>query len=81
MTTVVVFCAGSTYVFDGLGHGMSTGATQGEVEHHNLIGSYESGDTHDKDQVPEEDEKRAASVSGLGLETGTTLHMTSENTH
>lgn len=53
----------STYMFDGLGHGMSIGATQGEVEHHNLIGGYESGDTHDKDQVPEDGEKRAVSVS------------------
>lgn len=38
-----------------MGHGMSAGAAQGEVQHHNLISSNESSDTHDKDQVPEED--------------------------
>lgn len=42
-------------MFDGMGHGMSVGATQGEVQHHNLISSDESGDTHNKDQVPAED--------------------------
>lgn len=52
-------------MFDGLGHGMGTGTAQGEVEHHDLIGGYESGDTHDEDQVPEEDEKRIASNSRL----------------
>ncbi len=42
-------------MFDGVGHGVSAGAAQGEVQHHNLIGSNESSDTHNKDQVPEED--------------------------
>lgn len=42
-------------MFEGLGHCVSTGAAQGEVEDHNLIGSDESRHAHDKDQVPEED--------------------------
>lgn len=42
-------------MFDGMGHGMSAGAAQGEVQHHNLISGNESSDTHDKDQVPEEE--------------------------
>lgn len=66
-------------MFDGLGHGVSTGTAQGEVEHHDLIGGYESGDTHDKDQVPEEDERRTASISRLRLKTGTALQMAAEN--
>lgn len=72
--------AGSTYVFDGLGHDMSTGTAQGEVEHHDLIGGYESGDRHDKDQVPEEGERRPASISRLRLKTGSTLQKSTENT-
>lgn len=79
---ISVIYAGSTYMFDGLGHGVSIGTAQGEIEHHNLIGGYERGDTHDKDQVPEEDGKRVASVtSRLRLKTGTTLQMSTENTH
>lgn len=35
-----------------MGHGVCARAAQGEVQHHNLISSNESGDTHDKDQVP-----------------------------
>lgn len=46
---------GSTYTFDGMGHGMSARAAQGEVQHHNLISGNESRDTHNKDQVSEED--------------------------
>lgn len=65
-------------MFDGLGHGMSTGTPQGEVQHHNLIGGYESGDTHDKDQVPKEDERRTVSISRL--KAGTTLRRSVENT-
>lgn len=42
-------------MFDGMRHGVSAGAAQGEVQNHNLIGSDESSDRHDKDQVPEED--------------------------
>lgn len=72
--------AGSTYVFDGLGHDMSIGTAQGEVEHHDLIGGYESGDRHDKDQVPEEGERRPASISRLRLKTGPTLQKSTENT-
>ncbi len=41
-------------MFDGVGHGVSAGAAQGEVQHHNLISSNESCDTHHKDQIPEE---------------------------
>lgn len=41
-------------MFDGLGHSMSVGATQGEVQHHNLVSGNESSGTHSKDQVPEE---------------------------
>lgn len=44
-------------MFDGVGHCMSVRAAQGEVQHHNLISSNESSDTHDKDQVPEEEDK------------------------
>lgn len=72
--------AGSTYVFDGLGHDMTIGTAQGEVEHHDLIGGYESGDRHDKDQVPEEGERRPASISRLRLKTGSTLQKSTENT-
>ena len=39
-------------MFDAVGHGVSAGAAQGEVQHHDLIGSNESSNTHDKDQVP-----------------------------
>lgn len=42
-------------MFDAVGHGMSVWAAQGEVQHHNLISGNEGRDTHDKDQVPEED--------------------------
>lgn len=42
-------------MFDGIGHGVGARATQGEVQHHNLISSNESSDTHHKDQVPAED--------------------------
>lgn len=42
-------------MFDGMGHSMSAGAAQREVQHNNLISSNESGDAHNKDQVPEED--------------------------
>lgn len=33
---------------------MSAGASQGEIQHHNLIGGNERGDRHDEDQVPGE---------------------------
>lgn len=39
-------------MLDGIRHGVSAGAAQGEVQHHNLICGYESGHTHDKDQIP-----------------------------
>lgn len=42
-------------MFDGIRHGMSAGAAQGEVQHYNLIGGNESSDTHNKDQVPADD--------------------------
>lgn len=42
-------------MLDAVGHGMSVWAAQGEVQHHNLISGNEGRDTHDKDQVPEED--------------------------
>lgn len=42
-------------MFDGMGHGMSAWAAQGEVQHHNLISGNESRDAHNKDQVSEED--------------------------
>lgn len=42
-------------MFDGMGHGVSAGAAQGEVKHYDLICGDESCDAHNKDQVPEED--------------------------
>lgn len=44
-------------MFDGLRHGMSAGATQGDVQHHYLIRGNESSDRHYKDQVPEGDKE------------------------
>lgn len=43
----------ATYMFEGRGHGVSAGTAQGDVEHHDLVGSDESGHRHNKDQVPE----------------------------
>lgn len=48
-------CIGYTHMFDGVRHSVGAGAAQGEVQNHNLIGSNESSDRHDKDQVPEKD--------------------------
>ena len=45
-------------MFDGMGHGVSAGAAQGEVQHHNLIRGNESGDRHDEDQVPEVEKEK-----------------------
>lgn len=45
-------CSGCTYMFNAMGHGVSAGAPQGKVQHHNLISRNESSDTHNKDQVP-----------------------------
>lgn len=45
-------------MFDGMGHGVSAGAAQGEVQHHDLIRGNESSDRHNKDQVPEEDKEK-----------------------
>lgn len=42
-------------MFEGLGHTVSAGAAQWEVQHYNLICSNESSDTHHEDQVPGED--------------------------
>lgn len=65
--TFVLNCIGCTHMFDGVGHGVSAGAAQGEVQHHNLIGSDESSDRHNKDQVPEEDIKGSMLERGLML--------------
>lgn len=48
-------CRGCTHMLDAMRHCVSAGAAKGEVQHHNLISSNESGDRHDEDQVPEED--------------------------
>lgn len=42
-------------MLDAVGHGVSAWTAQGEVQHHDLISSNQSGDRHDKDQVPVED--------------------------
>ena len=42
----------STYVFYGLRHVVCAGTPQGKVEHHDLVGGDERGDTHDEDDVP-----------------------------
>lgn len=53
-------------MFDAVGHGVSAWAAQGEVQHHNLIGGNEGSDTHDKDQVPEEDIRGDLCLTELG---------------
>lgn len=42
-------------MLDLMRHGVSVGAAQGEVQHHNLVGSDECGDAHNEDDVPKED--------------------------
>lgn len=54
-------------MFHGMGHGVSAGTAQGEVKHHNLIGSNESRHAHDKDQVPEGDSRRVR-LNGLKIQ-------------
>lgn len=44
--------ADGSHMFDAVGHGVSAGAAQGDVQHHDLIGCDEGSDTHDEDQVP-----------------------------
>lgn len=47
-------------MLDAVGHDVSARAAQREVQHHNLIGGNESGDTHDKDQIPAREHRRTS---------------------
>lgn len=47
-------------MLNAVGHGVSVRAAQRDVQHHDLIGSNESGDTHDKDQIPAREHERTA---------------------